>query len=226
MLDAILGTGQYVLRNRLQSDLGVSPFTPQRYLQAMQHLPSDTQAILDVGCNTGLGGRVVRSQRPEAWLLGLDCVPERVEAARAVFDQVFEAQATSLPLRDRAVCGVLALELVEYLTPDDATRFLAESYRVLRPGGRLILISPNPNYVKLWLTCGSILNDPARVTAFSWRRMRQMACDQGFRVLLIKGTGRMSQFLGKSCPLMAMYGSYMLVAERPFPAAACGGDHA
>lgn len=50
--------------------------------------------------------------------------------------------AESIPLADGSVDTVVSAEMIYYL--DRPERFLAEAFRVLRPGGRLLLSTTNP----------------------------------------------------------------------------------
>jgi SAM-dependent methyltransferase len=58
--------------------------------------------------------------------------------ARGVFDVV--APACPLPFRDQAFDGIIATEVLEHV-PDPAATF-CEFYRVLKPGGKVILSTP------------------------------------------------------------------------------------
>ena len=47
----------YEQLNTLHSYSEIEPFTIQRYHQFFKYLPKTTKILLDVGCNTGRGGR-------------------------------------------------------------------------------------------------------------------------------------------------------------------------
>ena len=47
----------YEQLNTLQQSSEIDPFTIERYNQFFKHLPKTTKTLLDVGCNTGRGGR-------------------------------------------------------------------------------------------------------------------------------------------------------------------------
>jgi SAM-dependent methyltransferase len=77
--------------------------------------------------------------------------------ARAVFARGQRrsavADARSLPFADRSVDGVILGEFLEHQS--DALPFLRECSRVLKPGGQLLITTPNPGFVsrviKYWL---------------------------------------------------------------------------
>ena len=55
------------------------PFTLERYRHFSQHFPKSVKNVLDVGCNTGRGGRVLKQLNPNLFLAGLDCVQSRLD---------------------------------------------------------------------------------------------------------------------------------------------------
>lgn len=66
--------------NRAQSFSETDTFTPARYRQMRSHFPPFAKAVLDVGCNTGRGGQMLKTCDSSLELTGFDCVPERVNA--------------------------------------------------------------------------------------------------------------------------------------------------
>jgi SAM-dependent methyltransferase len=96
--------------------------------------------LLDVGCGAGeFSARFLAA----GWrVFGLDLVEGQVLRAvdrglRAVVGEV----ADSLPFRAGSIDLVFAGEIIEHLIDTDG--FLAEIRRVLRPGGTVILTTPN-----------------------------------------------------------------------------------
>jgi len=67
-------------KNREQKVSEEDTFTEDRYRQMAGHVRKSKGKIFDVGCGTGRGGRILKSIIPGVELLGLDCVPERVDA--------------------------------------------------------------------------------------------------------------------------------------------------
>lgn len=111
-----------------------------RYRFACQ-LVRPGQSVLDVACGAGFGLRMLldHGARP----IGVDLQAPAVAEARAVAPQadLVQASAASLPLADHAVDLVVSFETLEHVP--DAAAMLAELRRVLRPGGWLVVSTPN-----------------------------------------------------------------------------------
>ncbi len=97
--------------------------------------------ILDAGCGEGITLEKLIRLFPERRVLGIDTEPENLEICRRHQLPVQEGSVYEIPFADATFDTVLLSEVIEHLgTPDKA---LSEIYRVLRPGGRAIIIFPN-----------------------------------------------------------------------------------
>jgi len=72
---------------------------------------------------------------------------------------------------------VFASNLLEHLERPDASALLAESARVLRPGGRLILLQPN-----FRLNPGSYFDDYTHVAIYTDRSLPDYLVSEGWRI--------------------------------------------
>ena len=102
-------------------------------------------ALVDVGCSSGHLLADLRAEWPGAALAGVDAEAAGLPAAHAAvpYAALFHASATELPFADGVADALVALNLLEHL-PDDRAA-LAEFARVLRPGGRAVIVVPaNP----------------------------------------------------------------------------------
>ena len=109
-----------------------------------KHLPPSLAdlRLLDVGCGPGNTIRELLVRRPDIRPIGLDKNPAMLYIAQHNQPaQIFlQANAEALPFEDNSF-DVVTAHSVLYLLQNPA-QLLAETWRVLRPGGRLILLNP------------------------------------------------------------------------------------
>lgn len=103
--------------------------------------------LLDIGCGPGFWLRQQNLCAHFATRLGVDCSPAMVQEARAAGVEAIVADAHALPFEDCSVDMVISVHVLEY--SEDPGRFLKETQRVLRPGGRCCLITKNASGL-LW----------------------------------------------------------------------------
>ncbi len=115
----------------------------QRISDAMRKEGAESLKILDVGCGTG-GNLPMLSEFGSA--SGVDVSEEALAYARSRGLNVTHTSADRLPQADGTMDLVAALDVVEHL--DDDIAGLREMRRVLRPGGRLLVMVPA--FMWLW----------------------------------------------------------------------------
>ena len=104
---------------------------------------SRDERIVDLACG---GGSLLRFfyQRGFRDLRGVDISPDQVARAKKVFAKVTEMNVLKFLREQAGSFGLItALDLIEHLDKDEVLAFLDECHRALRPGGRLILQTPN-----------------------------------------------------------------------------------
>ncbi len=105
-------------------------------------LPPPGRLTLDLGCGEGRVGRLLHAAGHR--LIGLDSSPTLVRLARVAggYEQVLHADAAAIPLQDHVVDLVVAFMSVHDM--DEPVAALAETARVLAPGGTLALAVVHP----------------------------------------------------------------------------------
>jgi 2-polyprenyl-3-methyl-5-hydroxy-6-metoxy-1,4-benzoquinol methylase len=200
--------------NRGQKVSEIDPFTEGRYKQFVRHLPPGAHDILDVGCNTGRGGVVMKTLRPSLRVTGLDCVPERVQALDPnIYDAKICDFTQSISSPSDSFDAIVAGEFIEHLPPDQVDATLCEFFRLLRLRGLLLLTTPNPRYVRHFLERTSVLGG-AHISQHYISSLRRRLAAVGFSAITIRGSGRVSSLLGEHIPLRAVYGSYLALASK------------
>jgi SAM-dependent methyltransferase len=124
-------------------DMGISGQSAQDHLLLKAAFPGNGP-ILDVGGGIGIAGYAF----PEATIyIVCDASLESLYFTAHKNDSRAKMKAagyaTELPFRDRTFEGVLLLDVMEHLHPDDIEVCLKEIKRVMRPGGRLLISTPN-----------------------------------------------------------------------------------
>ncbi|HYZ88058.1 MAG TPA: class I SAM-dependent methyltransferase [Myxococcales bacterium] len=103
-------------------------------------LPPRCRLVADVGC--GPGNSATQTRDAVGSVAGIDPAPAMLRRARRRDPRLLlvRGDATRLPLRDQSVDAV-TFHSVLYLLPDQSAA-LREAARVLRPGGRAVLLEP------------------------------------------------------------------------------------
>ena len=148
-------------------------------------LSPTTRRLIDAGCGPGTFSRVV-SQDIE--YLGLDLSQAQVEYAIRTYGSTtrrFLVADDQWPIADDFADAITLLEVIEHLTLEQTDAALSEAMRCLRPGGQLVVTTPN--YHSMWPVLEAIVNHQAKVTyenqhinRYTRRRIREHICSAGF----------------------------------------------
>lgn len=97
------------------------------------------QRVLDVGC--GVGQVLARLLEQGCEAHGVDVSAPNIERARKVCDRCQLYDGRKLPFADGYFASAGALNVLEHV--DEPETFLGELTRVVQPGGRVVVSSPN-----------------------------------------------------------------------------------
>ena len=100
-----------------------------------------TPAILDAGCGTGYGARLLRARWPAAHLSVADFAPAMLDLARGTADACFAADIEALPFDRHTFDAWWSSLTIQWC---NAGTVFAEAARVLRPHGRLAVSTLGP----------------------------------------------------------------------------------
>ncbi len=203
-----------VALNREQRASESDPFTVGRYEQFVSYFSTSTLDVLDVGCNTGRGGTIMKNLRPNLHITGLDCVPERVAALDPrAYDAKICGFSNAVPCEADSFDAIVAGEFIEHILPESVFPTLCEFFRLLRLRGQLLLTTPHPRYWKNRLQGRSVLGG-AHISQHYPANLKRRLMDIGFSNVTIRGSGRVSTVLGEHFPFQAAYGSYLARAVK------------
>jgi SAM-dependent methyltransferase len=99
--------------------------------------------IIDLGCGDGSALAIAAEHNPAHRFAGIDWSGDALRQAQAAGLTVMRGSVSggSLPVADGAADVVIMSELIEHLVDPDGA--VAEARRILRPGGSLLLSTPN-----------------------------------------------------------------------------------
>jgi predicted SAM-dependent methyltransferase len=121
--------------------------------------------------------------------------------------------STKIPIEDRFFDAIVAGEFLEHLYPADVDQTLCKFQRVLKIGGRLLLTTSNPNYLKNKLEKKSVYG-VSHLTQHFPQILKVRLLMHGFSRVKLYGSGKMSRHLGFHFPVLSLYGSYLICGTK------------
>jgi len=163
------------------------------------------QRMVDVGCGDGAATHLLKRLDPRNTVIGIDWSAAALALARARGLLVIQGgiDGSGLPMPEASADVVIMSELIEHLVDTDAA--VDEARRVLRPGGILLLSTPN---LAAWFNRGliglgiqplfsevslrGIYGRPGHEVAghlrlFTRRALEEFLTDRGFRCERVEG---------------------------------------
>ncbi|HVW62155.1 MAG TPA: class I SAM-dependent methyltransferase [Puia sp.] len=128
------------------------------YVRAIDHIGDN---VIELGCGSGYGMQMLAPSC--SWYVGLDkYIPQNRSAS--INTAFFKARFPDLRnIGDNSFDTVICFQVIEHIKKDG--RLLEEARRVLKPGGRLLLTTPNRRASMAKRSSGNIM----RATKKAWR---------------------------------------------------------
>ncbi|WP_051273508.1 class I SAM-dependent methyltransferase [Desulfotruncus alcoholivorax] len=175
---------------------------------SVMYLPSQPNGLLlDVGCGSG---QKLMFMRDLGWLAeGVDIDPIAVDSARSKGLQVRLGTLEEQCYQDNYFDAIILSHLIEHVY--DPLGLLLECYRILKPGGRLVVVTPNNEswmhkmFNDKWLA----LDPPRHLHVFSVPSLKYLAQKAGFKKYKISTTIREANGLFMASKLIQRTGKYV-----------------
>jgi len=133
--------------------------------------------VLEAGCGEGYGADLIASVARRVVAVDYDAGTVAHVRARYPRVAVVAANLASLPVPDGSVDVVVNFQVIEHLW--DQPQFITECLRVLRPGGQLLMSTPN----RITFTPGSDTPvNPFHTRELNATELRELLTDGGFRI--------------------------------------------
>ena len=126
--------------------LGFGHRFKKRVIKHLSLKPDET--VLDIGCGPGMLLKILKDQWPSVKAIGIDPDQQSLGLARnrlkAHQVQLFQAFAESLPLPDSSVDVCVSTLVFHHIPNEIKLSAIQEMKRVLKPGGRTLIIDFGP----------------------------------------------------------------------------------
>jgi 2-polyprenyl-3-methyl-5-hydroxy-6-metoxy-1,4-benzoquinol methylase len=178
--------GQALLQRSQYSKGGIGRlYWDYRDRVALSFLGDSDRHIVDLGCGEGITLEKMTRQMPQRRLLGLDCMQENIDICLAHGLPARLGNIYDLDLPDESVDAAMLMEVIEHLEqPDTALR---EIHRILKPGGKVILVYPNDRAFKIarmiTMRFEEASYDPGHVKQWTHPEIEGLLNLHGYRVM-------------------------------------------
>jgi SAM-dependent methyltransferase len=155
---------------------------------------SERGRLLDVGCGNGL---FLKKMRGLGWqVAGVEPDPKAVQVARNQHGlQVSQGTLMAAELQENSFDVVTMSHVIEHVS--DPIDLLRACHRVLKPGGKLVAVTPNNQSLgQKWFGDSCLALDPPRhLYLFSPRSIERCAQQAGFTSNSVRSVARLAPFI-------------------------------
>jgi SAM-dependent methyltransferase len=152
----------------------------QRLLKAYYAAgPMVSGDLLELGCGEGRGIQLLKDKVTS--FTAIDKIQEVIDRLQVEFPDVIFLQSHIPPLPEHLASKfdtVISFQVIEHIKDD--LGFLKEIYRVLKPGGKAIISTPNINY--------TLSRNPWHIREYTPEQLQSL-CEKVFDKVEVKGIG-------------------------------------
>ncbi len=149
--------------------------------------------LLDIGCGSG---KFLRSMQRLGWQAqGVEFNTSAVQLCRDAGLEIFQGELAEAAFPDNHFDLVTARHLIEHIA--DPKPFIREIFRILKPGGTMVLITPNSQALgRGWFGTNWYANEvPRHLILFAPGNLRQLATQAGFQTVAMRTSSSPKIFL-------------------------------
>jgi len=147
--------------------------------------------VADIGCSYGKSTISFAKSIPSARIVGIDIERLAVEGAKEKFKRepnlsFLERDARKTGLPRESLDAIVCCQVIEHFTKEDQVKTINEFKRILKPGGVLVISTPDRFILELQGTAGL---QPNHVCELSREEFEELLQNHGFPIVGIYGQG-------------------------------------
>ncbi|MDP2598916.1 MAG: class I SAM-dependent methyltransferase [Candidatus Liptonbacteria bacterium] len=163
--------------------LGTTRERENLYSFAVGFLKSKNAAeVLDVACDDGTG-TIILTEGFSGEIIGLDINPKAIDFAKSSYSvpnlKFVEGDGRRMNFADGTFDVIVSFHTIEHMGGDDQALFVKELRRVLKPGGSLLIATPDG---EVWKLQGIAYMQEGHIKELSRKELESVLTRNGFNV--------------------------------------------